>query len=461
MPRAFFWTSFACAALALTACGPDETVAADASPPGPWSVSNGFLRDDAGRALVLRGANLAGSHKYPPYFGFQQPDDYARVREHWGMNSIRFLISWAAIEPEKGQYDDTYIAEVQKRIGWARDAGLLVVMDMHQDIYGEGFGGDGAPKWTCDASNYEGYSPIEPWMLNYLNPKVQACYDNLWASEELHQHYAEAWRRIAAALADNPAVIGFDVMNEPYWGSAVMASFEQAKLQGFYEEIVPVVRSAAPDWVAFLEPSAGRNLGVATGLTPFPFPNVVYSPHCYDSSAEQGNGFNPSNRAMLMTKIAALNDEALALNAALWVGEYGGTADSAGIVEYMDADYDGMAAVVAGSAYWSYDEGGGYSLLNGDGSERAILLDEVVRPYPQRVAGTPESVSFDETTRAFVLRYRADEAITAPTVLSVPSRVYPDGYSVTCDGCTYEKSAELLTVTAPPAGTDAELTIAP
>ncbi len=444
----------------MSSCGTSNDAPSVPEPSGPWAVRDGFLHDAEGRVLVLRGANLSGAHKSPPYFGFHQPADYARLVQKWGMNSIRFLVEWAAIEPQKGVYDDVYLNEVAKRVGWARDAGLLVVMDMHQDIYGEGFGGDGAPRWTCDESHYEAFTPTSPWMMNYLSLEVQACYDGLWNSEELHAHYAEAWRRVAEKLQDNSAVVGFDVINEPHWGSMVMASFEEQKLQHFYEHVVPVVRSAAPQWVAFLEPSAGRNIGVRTGLTTFPFPNVVYAPHSYDATAEQGGGFNPTSRTVLMAKVKALNEEARELNAALWIGEYGGTFDAPGIDAYMDAQYDGMASVVASSAYWTYDKGG-YGLLDSDGNEQKVLLDLVVRPYPQRVAGTPLTVEFDEATRTFRFTWRPDRSIAAPTVIAVPSRVYGTGYQVECAGCAVEKTEEFLTIASPGPGDQVTLTLRP
>src|SRR5262245_37867678 len=55
---------------------------------GVWRVSGQALRDPEGRTVVLRGFNLAGSHKFKPYFGWQEADDYKRVRDDWGMNSL-------------------------------------------------------------------------------------------------------------------------------------------------------------------------------------------------------------------------------------------------------------------------------------------------------------------------------------------------------------------------------------
>ncbi|HEX7666798.1 MAG TPA: hypothetical protein VF407_19855, partial [Polyangiaceae bacterium] len=64
-----------------------------------WHVESGFVRDPEGRAVILHGVNLAGAHKTPPYWGFHGPSDFARLRSEWGMNAIRFVVTWAAIEP--------------------------------------------------------------------------------------------------------------------------------------------------------------------------------------------------------------------------------------------------------------------------------------------------------------------------------------------------------------------------
>jgi endoglycosylceramidase len=330
---------------------------------------------------------------------------------------------------------------------------------MHQDIYGEGFQGDGAPLWTCDASHYANYKPVTPWFFNDLNPDVVACYDGFWNGEDLHQHYIEAWRRVAARMAGYDNVVGFDVMNEPYWGSAPIEYFETLRLQPFYEEVVPAVRAEAPHLVAFLEPGSNRNLGGHTGLTAFPFEDVVYAPHSYDRNAEQGNGFDPNNRGAILSNIAGLADEAQSLNAALWIGEYGGY--GSGLVEYMTADYDGAGAVAGSTMYWSYDKGGGYSMLNADGTESQPLVDTLVRPYPERVAGDPVSYGFDAPSSTFTFTYRADPSVTAPTLVSVPARVYPNGYVVECGGCANHVDGAELVVTAPPQGSPATITLHP
>jgi endoglycosylceramidase len=40
------------------------------------------------------------------------------------------------IEPQRGVFDDAFIDQLADRVTWAEQAGILVVVDMHQDLYG-------------------------------------------------------------------------------------------------------------------------------------------------------------------------------------------------------------------------------------------------------------------------------------------------------------------------------------
>jgi endoglycosylceramidase len=97
--------------------------------------------------------------------------------------------------------------------------------------------------------------------------------------------------------------------------------------------------------------------------------------------------------------------------------------------------------------YWAYDKSDGYGLLNPDGTEKTVLLDTIVRPYPQRVAGDPVSFAYDAPTSTFTFSYVPDASLQTPTVIAVPDRVYPHGYSVDCGGCTATKTPGVVTLT--------------
>jgi endoglycosylceramidase len=256
-------------------------------------------------------------------------------------------------------------------------------------------------------------------------------------------------------------VIGFDVLNEPNWGSVAVEDFEQARLAPLYERVVRAVRVAAPAWVAFLEPSAARNIGFETKLSPFDFPDVMYAPHSYDASAERGNGFDPSQRGSIIDTVGALAKEAGSLNAGLWIGEYGGRASDPGIAEYMTAEYDAAGQVAAGAMYWAYDKSDGYGLLAPDGSEKETLVVALVRPYPERVAGDPIAYAFDPASSAFTFTYAPDPLIKGATEIVVPARVYRGGYEVDCGGCRYEEAGDVLKISTPPTSRPAEIRLRP
>ncbi len=440
------------AALAVAGCG--------SGAPG-WHVAGGFLRAPDGRAVILRGVNLSGAQKNAPYLDDKSADDYTRVRADWGMNAIRFVMTWSAVEPDEGRYDDAYLDGVAARMQWAADAGLAVVLDMHEDVYGEGFGFDGAPRWTCDDARYQAFVPQMPWFVNTVDPNVEACVDGFYERADLQQHFAAAWRHVAERLAKSPAVVGFDVLNEPEWGTYSIFGFDQDRLTPMYTSVVKAVRAAAPGWVAFLEPSSARNAGVPTSLTTFDFANVMYAPHSYDSAAEGGGGFDPSHRQQILDNVAKLAGEARALDAGLWIGEYGGMANAPGIVEYMTAQYDAAGAVAGSTMYWSYDKSDGYGLLAPDGTEKPLLVDTVVRPYPLKVAGDPIAYAFDAATSTFTFQYTPDASSKLPTEIAVPDRVWPNGYSVDCGGCRYEIRSGELVLDTPPPGAPATVVIAP
>jgi endoglycosylceramidase len=444
------WRLRAVAVAALASCGGGGDGAPGEPCTGGFHVCAGHLRDADGRAVIMRGMNVSGGNKRSPYLDFHAEGDLARLRDDWGMNAIRWVMPWAAVEPDPGAYDDAYLTAVRQRLDWASAHGLMVVLDMHQDVYGEGFGFDGAPRWTCDEAHYAAFEPRQPWPANYLDEHVIACFDRLWTDDALGAAFAAAWRRVAERLGDHPAVVGFDVINEPHWGSHAIADFERRRLQPFYDRVVAEVRAAAPHWVAFLEPASSRNLGLAVSFVPFSYPDVVYAPHAYDVQAEAGSGFDPARRDDLIRNIAWMRTEADRLDAALWIGEYGGLGADPEIGAYMDAAYDGAGAIAASSIYWDYGRGGGYAPLDADGAEVAALTDALVRPYPARIAGDPVAWTYDDAAGELVVRWRPDPAITAPTEVIVPPRRAPDGVEVVCDRCAFAVDRDVVAITDAP-----------
>src|SRR5215813_7020836 len=66
-----------------------------------------------------------------------------------GFNALRLPVNWSALEPKDGGgYDEAYVKRVVDVIDIAGAAGLVVLVDFHQDAYSKEIGEDGAPLWA-------------------------------------------------------------------------------------------------------------------------------------------------------------------------------------------------------------------------------------------------------------------------------------------------------------------------
>eukprot|EP01012_Entosiphon_sulcatum_P051573 TRINITY_DN70829_c0_g1_i1.p1 TRINITY_DN70829_c0_g1~~TRINITY_DN70829_c0_g1_i1.p1 ORF type:complete len:651 (-),score=98.74 TRINITY_DN70829_c0_g1_i1:6-1958(-) len=143
-----------------------------------WARRDGaFLKDAAGRALNLRGVNLAGSSKVPTKpdgashhpaasvnffdhrnvsfvnrpFPLDEADVHLQRLRTWGFRFLRFVITWEAVEHGgPGVYDTEYLDYLERVVAKCGEHGFLVYIDPHQDVWSRLCGGDGAPGWTFD-----------------------------------------------------------------------------------------------------------------------------------------------------------------------------------------------------------------------------------------------------------------------------------------------------------------------
>lgn len=99
------------------------------------SVRNEILVDSLGRELVLNGINHVTKS---PEDRYVYPNDEQLFKEfrNWGINCIRYGINWDGLEPEPGQYNESYLQEIDRRVRWAEENGIYLILDMHQDLFG-------------------------------------------------------------------------------------------------------------------------------------------------------------------------------------------------------------------------------------------------------------------------------------------------------------------------------------
>ena len=267
-------------------------------------------------------------------------DDFAQMRAI-GFNVARLVLNWSQLEPHPGVYSATYLDRVAQVVGWARQQGIYLILDMHQDQYSRDIlpadkasapsgcspsgGGDGAPGWAVQSDGKPGCAL---YGVDELNPAESAAFANFWQNSPvdgpqgrapgtgLQDHFIGALASLADRFENDPTVMGYELMNEPQpgsLGSLPAANGYQASSQELYPfytravEALTGVRDGRPTCPAsaptslsnscaypklasvsrqqiFFEPLAYRNLLDFSLQVSKPFteyPNIVFAPHVY------------------------------------------------------------------------------------------------------------------------------------------------------------------------------------
>ncbi len=417
------------------------------------------LRDALGREVILRGVNAGGRAKLPPFipFAFREggaPDAppfdeavgrYAGRIASWGCNLVRLPFPWEAVEPQRGLYSESWL-HLYERI--ARELGLRgirVIVDCHQDIFARAYGGSGFPSWALPADDdpaAQGEVSLSHWFEAYLrHPGVRRAFDRFWADEDgLLERYVTMWRKVARQLGAVDAVIGFEPINEPGWGTADWRRWAGEVLVPFYGRIARELREEAPDALVFFDATGADALAGETALTRPEGDGLVFAPHSYDGSVALSKRYDGARD--YADALAAWEARGEAWNVPVLLGEFGVPADTAGGAAYLRSHYDALDRFAMHGTVWEYSEDPTYawndeamSIVAPDGEETP-LVDAVVRPYPRAVAGELGSFHWDPDAHAARLEWTAIENGT--TEVAAPERLFPDGARVQLEGVAGE-----------------------
>lgn len=201
---------------------------------GNWLVPEGYmfkfsktnsprLINQAFTELIGPDATTAFWKKYLDVYVTQEDIHYLKSI---GMNSIRVPFNYRMFTNENymGANDSTRGFVMLKRVvKWCKAEGLYVLLDMH-----------------CAPGGQTGD-----------NIDDGAGYPFLFENEESQQQCIRIWKRIAAHYANEPIIIGYDLLNEP-----IAHYFDKDKLnpllEPFYKKLTAAIRTVDKNHLLFL-----------------------------------------------------------------------------------------------------------------------------------------------------------------------------------------------------------------
>lgn len=289
--RRFRPAAVALAALACTAPRLAPKQAQAAPPPEPPAQGrtgmepsvNPFLHaqgrdlvDGRGRKVALEGigfGNDVWSNRWVPPTNHHDEAEY-RELQAMGLNAVRFYLSYRFLEGDDGpsQWLPEGFAWLDRNLAWARAHGVYLVLNMHVPQGGFQSLGQGGALWRDPANQ---------------------------------QRFVALWREIARRYKDEPALGGYDLLNEP------VVLRDPAEWERLARRTVAAIREVDPAHAIFVE-----RLNAVIGAGPQPDwtedrngrmnffllddTNVVYEFHFYKPMAftHQGASWVPQLRAV-------------------------------------------------------------------------------------------------------------------------------------------------------------------
>lgn len=253
-------TSLSALALVATLTVPAQFAFAAAGdelsrPAGILHVSGRQIVDDAGEPVALRGVafgNAVWSDVELPT-AHHGEIDYQRVQD-MGMDLVRFYLNYRTFEDDSapGVWKEAGFQWLDQNVAWAKAHGIRLQLNMHVPQGGFQSNGTGVALWN--------------------DPRNQ---DRLTA----------LWREIARRYRAEPAILGYDLLNEP------ITAGEKAQWVQLANRVVGAIREVDPWHIITVERLNGKNADGSGASEPpddedlgfflVDDPNVLYEFHVY------------------------------------------------------------------------------------------------------------------------------------------------------------------------------------
>eukprot|EP01132_Coremiostelium_polycephalum_P007754 gene7754-9539_t len=402
--------------------------------------------DNNNRELYFHGVNVV--YKIPPwtppsdtfdvYQSFGEID--MQYLQEWGLNSVRFGVMWAGVEPEqRGVYNTTYLNYLRNTVDMMQQYNIFALLDCHQDLYSWVYCGDGAPAWASVPKGGKQFpEPIDkPYQVdnNTLVPSGSQCGKHPWASyygseavsgafqslydnyEGIQDAFSGYWQQVADTFKSSQNVLGYELINEPWAGDIfrdplllIPGEADRKNLAPMYNRLVSDLRTVDPYHVIFFEGVTFDDFG--TG-----FEQIPGGPEYLNTTAYSYHYYVPPDISINEFYWARKRDMEK-LGCAGMLTEFGGdSGTSESVVQDTISTMSAAESHLQGWMFWIYKDfvPDSYADLfffpNGTADESRVKLFS--RTFAQAVSGVTISSLFDWETSKYVLTFTPNREVAA------------------------------------------------
>ena len=287
---------------------------------GNWLLPEGYMwkfgsNADRPRRIEKLVSDLIGSEEAKHFWteyrkNYITEADIERISQ-LGYNSVRPALNSRLLlrDGTPPAYSDDGFALLDDLVKWCKANHVYVILDMHAAIGGQ------------TGQNIDDSADDKPEL--FTEPKYQ---------DEL----VDLWRTIATRYKDEPAVAGYDLLNEPLPERTGAAKAYKRQLEPLYQRLTKAIREVDSRHIIIVE---GADWANDWSIFTKPFDaNMVYQFHyyCWD-------------KPPTLKSIATYLDYRKRLDAPVWVGETG-EADNA--IYWATTDY--FEANGIGWSFWPW-----------------------------------------------------------------------------------------------------------
>ena len=262
--------------------------------------------------------------------GRNTTEDDIETLHRWGATLVRFQITrnWHKVNDnqdldEYGRWVDRRLNNLENVLRWCGARGMKVCIDLHALPGG---------KW----GNREG-QPLEM---------------NMFSDDRFADAFVDTWRRIATRFNGNPALYGYDLVNEPTQRGPVKHNYWDLQRRA-----AEAVREIDPDTPIVFAANLASKAPAFRYLRPIAMDNVIYQAHVYlpNGFTHQGVGGNSYgtperplswpgrdpvtgetwNKDWLRKTLQPVRDFQLRHHARIFVGEFSAAAWAPGAENYL------------------------------------------------------------------------------------------------------------------------------